>query len=150
MWLTADIGMAVARTAGSDRVRPFAAFWADSLRCSTMLQCVRRRSARCRRSLWLRVRSACGSASGRLRQLSRTTATAFTGHLVIVLFFFQFSFFLWTKLGLFLVFPFAFIPFSLITHIRFSSLKNDLRQLVRLTIAVTDAQFIVRPTRSRC
>ena len=73
-----------------------------------------------------------------------------TGYLVIVLFFFQFSFFLWTKLGLFLVFPFAFIPFSLITHICFSSLKNDLRQLVRLTIAVTDAQFIVRPPRLRC
>ncbi len=50
-------------------------------------------------------------------------------HLVILLFFFQFSFFLCTKLGLFLVFPFAFIPFSLITHICFSSLKNDLRQL---------------------
>jgi hypothetical protein len=52
-----------------------------------------------------------------------------TGHLVILLFFFQFSFFLWSKLGLFLLFSFAFIPFSLITHIGVSLLKNDLRQL---------------------
>ncbi|MCZ6733280.1 MAG: hypothetical protein O7B27_12165 [Gammaproteobacteria bacterium] len=71
-------------------------------------------------------------------------------YLVILLFFFQFSLFLLTKPSLFLVFPFAFIPFSLITHIRFSSLKNDLRRFVRLTIVVTDAPFIVRPPRPRC
>jgi hypothetical protein len=65
----------------------------------------------------------------------------------MLLFFFQFSFFLWTTLGLFLLFPFAFIPLSLITHICFSSLRNDLRQLVRLTIAVSGAQFTVRPSR---
>ena len=74
----------------------------------------------------------------------------------MLLFFFQFSLFLWTKLGLFLLFPFAFIPFSLITHICFSSVKNDLRQFVRLTLAVRGAQFIVSfapwtaVTRSHC
>jgi hypothetical protein len=46
------------------------------------------------------------------------------------------------------MFPFAFIPFPLITHICFSLLKNDLRQLVRLTIAVRGAQFIVPFVRS--
>ncbi len=43
----------------------------------------------------------------------------------IFLFFFQFSFFLWAKLGLFLVFPFAFILTSLITHIYSSVIEND-------------------------
>ena len=38
-----------------------------------------------------------------------------------LLFSFQFSFFLWTKLGLFLLFPSAFVFFPLITHI-YSSL----------------------------
>jgi len=53
-----------------------------------------------------------------------------TGHLFILFFFFQPSFFLWIKLGLFLLFPFAFILFSLITHICFSLLENDLRRTV--------------------
>jgi len=53
-----------------------------------------------------------------------------TGHLFILLFFFQSSFFLWIKLGLFLLFPSAFILFSLITHICFSLLENDLRRTV--------------------
>jgi hypothetical protein len=52
-----------------------------------------------------------------------------TGHLFL-LFFFQFSFFLWIKLGLFLFFPFAFIFFPLISHICFSLLENDLRRTV--------------------
>jgi hypothetical protein len=52
-----------------------------------------------------------------------------TGHLFL-LFFFQFSFFLWIKLGLFLFFPFAFIFSSLISHICFSLLENDLRRTV--------------------
>ena len=51
-------------------------------------------------------------------------------YLFILLFSFQSSFFLWIKLGLFLLFPFAFILFSLITHICFSLLENDLRQTV--------------------
>ena len=46
-----------------------------------------------------------------------------TGHLCILLIFFQLSFFLWIKLGLFLLFLFAFISFALITHIRFSLLE---------------------------
>jgi hypothetical protein len=52
-----------------------------------------------------------------------------TGHLFL-LFFFQFSFFLWIKLGLFLFFPFAFIFFPLISHICFSLLENDLHRTV--------------------
>ena len=39
-----------------------------------------------------------------------------SGQLFILLFFFQSSFFLWTKHGLFLVFSFAFIFFSTIAH----------------------------------
>ena len=46
-----------------------------------------------------------------------------TGYLFVLLFFFLFSFVLRTKLGLFLLFLFAFISFSLITHIRFSLLE---------------------------
>ncbi len=53
-----------------------------------------------------------------------------TGHLFL-LFSFQFSFFLWSKLGLFLMFPLSFIFFSLITHIYFSLLENYLRRTVR-------------------
>ncbi len=45
--------------------------------------------------------------------------------LLVLLFFLQFSFLLWTKLGLFLFFPFAFIFASLITHICFSVTEND-------------------------
>ena len=48
-----------------------------------------------------------------------------TGHLFLP-FFFQFSFFLWIKLGLFLLFPFAFVFFPLITHIRFSLFESEL------------------------
>jgi len=46
-------------------------------------------------------------------------------YLFILFIFFQFSFFLWTKLSLFLVFPFAFIFTSLITHICFSVIENE-------------------------
>ncbi len=45
-------------------------------------------------------------------------------YLFILLFSFQFSFFLWTTLGFFLLFPFAFIFTSLITHICFSVIEN--------------------------
>ena len=48
-----------------------------------------------------------------------------TGHLFL-LFFFQFSFFLFSKLGLFLLFPFAFVLFPLITHICFSLFESEL------------------------
>ena len=48
-----------------------------------------------------------------------------TGQLFILVFFFYLSFFLWSKLGLFLFFSFAFISFSLITHICFSLLEKD-------------------------
>jgi len=41
-------------------------------------------------------------------------------YLFILLFSFQLSFFLWSTLGLFLLFPFAFIFTSLIAHICFS------------------------------
>jgi hypothetical protein len=53
-----------------------------------------------------------------------------TGHLSILLFSFQFSFFLWIKLGLFLLLPFAFVFFPLVTHLCFSFLKNELRRTV--------------------
>jgi len=52
-----------------------------------------------------------------------------TGHLcVLLLLFFQFSFFLWTTLRLFLFFPFAFIFTSFVTHVCFSVFKIDLRR----------------------
>ena len=46
-------------------------------------------------------------------------------YLFILLFFFQSSFFLGTSLGLFLLFPFAFIFTSLITHICFSLIESE-------------------------
>jgi len=55
-----------------------------------------------------------------------------TGQLFILLFSFQFSFFLLSKLGLFLLFSFAFIFFPLITHVSFSLLENELYFLTRL------------------
>jgi len=58
------------------------------------------------------------------KAIDRTTNN--TRQLIIVLFFFQLSFFLWIKLGLFVLFSFAFIFFSLIAHICFSLLENDL------------------------
>ncbi len=51
--------------------------------------------------------------------------------LFILLFFFQFPFFLWTKLGLLLFFPPAFIFASLITHICFSVIENDCSSQLR-------------------
>ncbi len=47
------------------------------------------------------------------------------GRLFILLFLFQFSFCLWIKLSLFLLFPFAFVSSPLVTHIRFSLPEND-------------------------
>jgi hypothetical protein len=60
------------------------------------------------------------------RQVFGRRGTRYTGYLFILLFFFQPSFFLWTMLGFFLLFPSSFILFSLITHICFSMHKNDL------------------------
>jgi len=58
------------------------------------------------------------------------------GQLFILLFFFQSSFFLWSKLGLFLLFSFAFISFSTIAHICFSffrlSNNNDYTVCIKL------------------
>ena len=51
-----------------------------------------------------------------------------TGHLCLLLFVFQFSFFLLSKLGLFPLFLFAFILLSLVTHICCSFLEKYLRQ----------------------
>ncbi len=45
--------------------------------------------------------------------------------LLILLLSFLFSLFLWSELGLFLLFPLAFVLTSLITHIRFSVSEND-------------------------
>ncbi len=53
--------------------------------------------------------------------------------LLILLFSFQFSFFLWTTLGFFLLFPFAFIFTSLITHICFSVIENECSSQLRQT-----------------
>ena len=52
-------------------------------------------------------------------------------YLFILLFSFQFSFFLWTTLGLFLLFPFAFIFTSHITHICFSVIENECSSQLR-------------------
>ncbi len=48
------------------------------------------------------------------------------GGLIILLGVFRFSFFLWSKMGLFLLLSSALISFSLITHVCFSLLENDL------------------------
>jgi len=54
-------------------------------------------------------------------------------HLFILLFSFQFTFFLWRKLGFFLLFPFAFIFTSLITHSCISvSLKSALERCPKI------------------
>ena len=49
---------------------------------------------------------------------------------LLLLFFFQFSFFLWSKLSLFLLFPFAFVFFPLITHFCFSLFESELCRTV--------------------
>ena len=61
-------------------------------------------------------------ASANPYQSPSTSTTNSTGQLSILLFPFQFPLFLWTKLGLFALFSFAFIFFSFITHICFSLL----------------------------
>ncbi len=58
-----------------------------------------------------------------------------TGHLFL-LFFFQFSFFLWIKLSIFLLFLFAFVFFPLITHICFSLFESDYTDLDIITIVM--------------
>jgi len=69
------------------------------------------------------------------RPVERDKNTA--GQLSILFLSFQFSFFLWFKQGLFLLFSFAFIFFPLIAHISFSLSRNTyygfpLPALVRL------------------
>ena len=59
-------------------------------------------------------------------QSPSASTTNTCGQLCILLFSFQFPLFLWTKLGLFALFSFAFIFFSLITHICASLIENDL------------------------
>ncbi len=54
-------------------------------------------------------------------------------YLLILLFVFQFSFFLWTELGLFLLFPFAFVFTSLVTHVCFSVVENEWSSRLRQT-----------------
>ena len=51
------------------------------------------------------------------------------GHLFLP-FFLQFSFFLWTKLCFFLLFFFAFVSFSFITHVCFSLFESELCRTV--------------------
>jgi hypothetical protein len=46
-------------------------------------------------------------------------------YLLILLFSFQLSFFLWSTLSLFLMFSFVFVFTSLITHICFSTIENE-------------------------
>jgi len=58
-----------------------------------------------------------------------------TGHLFLP-FFFQFSFFLWSKLSLFLLFLFAFVFFPLITHLCFSLFESDYTDLDIITIVM--------------
>ena len=58
-----------------------------------------------------------------LRQTGELTGSGASLFILLVLF--QFSFFLWSKLGLFLLFPFAFIFTSLITHICFSVIEKE-------------------------
>jgi len=54
-------------------------------------------------------------------------------YLSILLFLFQFSFFLWSALGLFLLFPFAFVFTSLVTHVCFSLIKSECSSQLRQT-----------------
>ena len=51
---------------------------------------------------------------------------------------FLFSFLLWIKLGLFLMFLLAFVLFSLITHIFFSLFESELRRTVVAKPRLTD------------
>ena len=53
----------------------------------------------------------------------------FGAYLFLLLFPFQLSFFLGAKQGLFLLFPFAFIFTSLVTHICFSVIENKCSSL---------------------
>ncbi len=66
-----------------------------------------------------------------------------TGHLFF-LFFLQFSFFLWIKLGLFPFFPLAFVLFSLITHISFSLFESEFPRWL-LPTAVNGSTMGIQP-----
>ncbi len=66
-----------------------------------------------------------------------------TGHFFVLLVFFLFSFVLRSKLGLFLPFLFAFISFSLVTHIRFSLLEPTFPKW-RLLSNVTEPPYRYR------
>ncbi len=58
-----------------------------------------------------------------LRRTGKLTGNGASLFILLVLF--QFPLFLWSKLGLFLLFPFAFIFTSLITHICFSVIEKE-------------------------
>ena len=70
-----------------------------------------------------------------------------TGHLLL-LFFFQFSFFLWTKLGLFLLFLFAFVFFPLITHVCFSLFERRSEDGPGWILAILPAAAVITPISS--
>ncbi len=77
----------------------------------------------------LLLETPCGNLPQIMRHINSAYTTYFnvkrlrSGHLFL-LFFFQFSFFLWIKLGLFLLFPFAFVFFPFITHVCFSLFES--------------------------
>jgi len=58
--------------------------------------------------------------------------------LILLLLLLQSAFLLRSTLGRFLLFPFSFVFFSLITHIRFSLLENNLHQNVALNPSSED------------
>ncbi len=63
---------------------------------------------------------------------ARTNQSGYRCLLFILLFSFQFSFFTGRTLGLFLLFPLAFILTSLVTHGSFSVIENECVQVVSL------------------
>ena len=76
-----------------------------------------------------------GSETWKLQRL--VSLVEYSEYSFILLFFLQFSFFLWTELSLFLLFPFAFVFTSLITHISFSVVANDSSiSLIRYTVNI--------------
>ena len=71
----------------------------------------------------------------------------FGAYLFLLLFPFFLSFFLGAKQGLFLLFPFAFIFTSLVTHICFSLFENECSSQPHQT-GLTSGK--ISPSRSRC
>jgi len=60
-------------------------------------------------------------------------------YLFFLLFSFQLSFFLWTTLSLFLLFPFAFIFTSLVAHICSSVIENECSALRFFVVQAGDS-----------